>query len=70
MPFVRFMESTAGRVTRCAAGLVLVGLGAWLGGPWWALAGVGLVPLAAGLFGVCLVAPLFGAPLRHVAHDA
>jgi len=70
MTLVRFMESTAGRLTRGVAGVVLVGLGAWLGGAWWALAAVGLVPLAAGLFDFCLLAPLFGSPLRHTAHGA
>lgn len=65
MSFVRFMESGVGRSLRAVAGLVLVGVGAWLGGAWWALAAVGLVPLAAGLFDFCLAAPLFGARLRH-----
>lgn len=70
MPFVRFMEGTTGRVARSVAGVVLVAVGASLGGYWWALAAVGLVPLAAGLLGVCLAAPLFGAPVRHAVHDA
>ncbi len=65
MPVVRFMESTAGRLARVVAGLVMVGVGVWLGGPFWALAAVGLVPLAAGALNVCLIAPLFKPPLRH-----
>lgn len=69
MRFVRLMESGWGRLARVAAGALMVGLGAWLGssqgGGWWALAAVGLVPMAAGLFDVCLAAPLFGAPVRH-----
>jgi hypothetical protein len=69
MRLVRFLESSIGRLARGVAGLVLVGLGAWLGasygGGWWALFAVGFVPLAAGLFNFCLAAPLFGAPLRH-----
>ena len=65
MRFVRFMETSAGRSARAVAGLVLFGIGAWLGGAWWALSAVGLVPLAAGVFDFCLAAPLFGAPLRH-----
>ena len=64
MAFVRFMETTAGRVVRGAAGLIMIALSAWLGGPWWVLAAAGLVPLGAGLFNLCLAAPLFGAPLR------
>jgi len=67
---IRFLESTTGRYTRSAAGLVLIGLGAWLGGVWWVLAAVGLVPLAAGLFNFCLIAPLFHASLRHAPRRA
>lgn len=69
MRLVRYMEGSTGRLARGVAGLVMVGLGAWLGatygGAWWALVAVGVVPLAAGLSGLCLAAPLFGAPLRH-----
>ncbi len=64
MTFVRFMEGIGGRSLRIAAGLVLVVVGAVLGGPWWVLAAVGLVPIAAGVFNFCLVAPFVGAPLR------
>ncbi len=65
-PFVKFMASTAGRVTRAVAGLVLIlwglmGIGGITG---IVVAVVGLVPLAAGLFDFCLFAPLFGAPLN------
>jgi hypothetical protein len=64
---VRFMASPAGRLARAVAGLVLMSLGAWLGGPWWALFAIGLVPLGAAAANVCLLAPLFHAPLRPVA---
>ncbi len=67
MTFIRFMGSGAGRLARVVAGLVLVGLGAWLGGGWWVLSAVGLVPLSAGVFNVCLVAPLLHAPVRPVS---
>ncbi|MDA8276105.1 MAG: DUF2892 domain-containing protein [Actinomycetota bacterium] len=70
MPFVRFMESTTGRVVRSVAGVAMVAVGVSLGGYWWALAVVGLLPLAAGLFDVCLAAPLLGAPVHHAVHDA
>lgn len=64
-PFVSFMASTAGRVTRIVAGLVLVGIGllALSGTAAIIVAVIGLVPLAAGLFDFCVFAPLFGAPL-------
>jgi hypothetical protein len=61
---VRFMQSAVGRLARVVGGLVLMGLGAYLGGPWWALFAVGLVPLGAGSANVCLLAPLAGARLR------
>ncbi|MEX0787709.1 MAG: DUF2892 domain-containing protein [Anaerolineales bacterium] len=64
-PFVAFMSSPTGRITRIAAGALLVaggliGIGGTLGT---VLAAVGLVPLVAGLFDFCVFAPLFGAPL-------
>ena len=64
--FFSFMASPAGRAVRVVAGLVLVVLGALLGGAWWLLAAIGLVPLLAGALDVCLLAPLFHRPLRAV----
>lgn len=63
--FVSFMASPAGRITRVAAGIVLVAVGLMaIGGTVGIIiAAVGLVPLAAGLFDFCVFAPLFGAPL-------
>jgi len=64
-PFVKFMASPAGRITRVVAGIVLVALGLLVmhgvGGIIVAI--VGLVPLVAGLFDFCVFAPLFGAPM-------
>lgn len=62
--FAMFMASTAGRWLRIVAGLALIAWG-------WSLhdttAGlilmvVGLAPLLAGVFNVCLIAPIIGAP--------
>ncbi len=59
MSLVKWMNSTAGRVARVLAGLVLIGIGLAVGGTGGiVLAVVGLVPLLAGAFGVCLFAPL------------
>ena len=64
-PFVSFMASSAGRITRIAAGAALIAWGLMsLGG----VAGiivavVGVVPLLAGLFDICVFAPLFGNPM-------
>jgi hypothetical protein len=64
-PFVKFMASPAGRITRIVAGIVLIVLGLFIihgvGGI--ILAIIGLVPLVAGLFDFCVFAPLFGAPM-------
>ena len=63
MNLVAEMNSMVGRGVRVVLGLVLVVLGLVVGGGGGlALAIVGLVPLAAGAFGVCLAAPLFRAP--------
>ncbi|HEX9677090.1 MAG TPA: YgaP-like transmembrane domain [Anaerolineales bacterium] len=64
-PFISFMASPAGRITRIVAGLALIlwgllGLGG-TGGI--VVAVVGAVPLLAGLFDFCVFAPLFGAPM-------
>jgi hypothetical protein len=64
-PFVKFMASPAGRITRVVVGVVLVALGLMVmhGAGGIIVAVVGLVPLLAGLFDFCVFAPLFGAPL-------
>ncbi|HEC22205.1 MAG TPA: DUF2892 domain-containing protein [Chloroflexi bacterium] len=66
MGFVRFMSSTTGRILRIVAGLALIAVGLLVVGGTGGiiLAVVGLVPLAAGLFGFCLFAPLFGASFK------
>jgi hypothetical protein len=64
-PFVKFMASPAGRITRVVAGVIIIALGLLVmhgvGGI--IVAVVGLVPLLAGLFDFCVFAPLFGAPI-------
>ncbi|MGZ9165799.1 MAG: YgaP family membrane protein [Anaerolineales bacterium] len=64
-PFVSFMASAAGRITRIAAGIALVAWGLMsLGGTTGiVVALVGAVPLLAGLFDFCVFAPLFGNPM-------
>ena len=63
MGFSKFMASTTGRSVRVIAGLALIVVGGLLGGGWWALAIVGLVPFAAGALDICLFNVLFGQPL-------
>ena len=65
MELVRLMQTSVGRIARIALGGALIALGVILGGGWLVLAGLGLVPIFAGLAGVCLAAPLFHAPLRN-----
>ena len=61
MSFVSFMRSAAGRGLRIVAGGALIAAGLAIGGTGGTiLAIVGVVPLAAGAFNVCLLAPLFG----------
>jgi hypothetical protein len=59
---IGFLVSTAGRITRVIAGLALVTLGLLGMGDSGGLilSIIGLVPLLAGLFDVCVFAPLFG----------
>jgi len=63
MAFAQFMNSTFGRIFRIVVGGALIGAGAALGdGVGIALIVVGLVPLAAGIFDVCLLAPILSVP--------
>jgi hypothetical protein len=64
-PFVSFLASPAGRITRVVAGIALVawGLFGLSGTAGIAVIIIGLVPLLAGAFDFCVFAPLFGAPL-------
>ncbi len=65
MQFAKFMASVWGRTLRIVAGVVIVYLGLYAvrGSGGSILAFIGLIPLAAGVLDVCLLAPLFGAPL-------
>ena len=63
MRLIRFLASQPGRIVRAVFGVALVATGASLGGWWWLLAVLGLLPLAAGAFDFCLPAKLFGLPL-------
>ncbi len=66
-PFISWMASSAGRITRIVAGaaLILVGLFAVHSTAGTvALVVVGLVPLLAGVFDFCVFAPLFGNPFN------
>lgn len=59
----QFLASTAGRITRFLAGVALIAAGILIGGTWGiVLIVVGVVPLLAGLFDVCVFSALFGGP--------
>jgi len=64
--FITFMISPTGRAVRLIAGIVLVawGLLGITGVAGAVIAVVGAVPLLAGLFDLCVFAPLFGASLK------
>lgn len=62
---VNFLASTTGRLVRGLVGVVLLVLAFVVGGTWaWVLGVLGAVFVAVGVFDVCLLAPLFGKPLR------
>ncbi len=66
MGFARFMATGVGRSIRIVAGSILIALGVLRvrGGRGALLALVGLVPLLAGTFDVCVLAPLLRAPFK------
>jgi len=57
-----FLASTNGRILRGVAGVILIAVGLLLIEPpgGYIVAVIGLIPLAAGVFDFCLLAPLFG----------
>jgi hypothetical protein len=64
-----FLASQTGRIVRAVAGIILIALGLYLAlendnDIGWVVAVIGLVPLAAGLFDFCVLAPLFGWPFN------
>lgn len=65
-PFIKFMASTAGRIIRIVAGIALIawGLMGLTGTAGIIAAAIGLVPLLAGLFDVCVFSPLFRNPFK------
>ncbi len=66
MNFARFMSSPAGRLLRILAGIVIIFVGLYaIKNAWsYVISVIGLVPLVAGVANVCLLAPLFGGPLK------
>ncbi len=60
--FMEFMAAPQGRGLRIGAGLALIAWGLTQGKP--AAAAVGTVPLLAGVFDVCLLAPLLNFPFQ------
>jgi hypothetical protein len=65
MAFATLMAAPIGRLLRITAGVAIIAWGRALPGTTAGvvLVVVGLVPLLAGVFNVCVFAPLLGAPL-------
>ena len=65
MQFVEWMSKPAGRILRIVAGIILIGVGLYFQDVWgYVVAVVGVVPVLAGVFNFCLIAPIVGAPFR------
>jgi hypothetical protein len=65
MQLVHFMQGTAGRPARVLAGAAMIAVGIAVGGTGGIiLLLAGILPLAAGILRVCVLAPLFGLTLR------
>jgi hypothetical protein len=68
MSFARFMATPLGRGIRIVAGLAIIVTGlAQKSAVGYILAVVGLVPLLAGVFNVCSIAPVLKAPFSGKA---
>jgi hypothetical protein len=70
--FVGFMQSWVGRLLRIVAGFALIAIGlVVVQGVWgYVVAAIGLIPLFAGIVGICLLAPLFGYTLSGAPRNA
>jgi DUF2892 family protein len=65
MAFTEWMSKPAGRILRIVAGIILIGIGLYFQGVWgYVVAVVGVVPVLAGVFNFCLIAPVLGRPFR------
>jgi hypothetical protein len=64
MALARFMAGTLGRAIRIIAGVVLIAVGLGVVGETTGIiiAVIGVLPILAGVFNVCIIAPLIGAP--------
>lgn len=64
--FAKFVNTPAGRLVRVVVGIVLIALGYMSRGSAGGiiLIVVGLVPLTAGTFNLCLISALLGGPIR------
>ncbi len=69
MKFVDFMQAKGGRVLRILLGIALIVVGLAEGNYWVLLALVGLVPLTAGVFGFCLLSPVFHTRTKLHGHS-
>ncbi len=69
MSLIKFLASANGRLVRIVAGIVLIVIGLLVvqGTGGIILAIVGVVPLLAGIFDLCVFAPLFGLPFSGKA---
>lgn len=67
MKLIEFIGSQPGRLVRVVAGLGLVAIGLRSHGAGRALAVIGLVPIGAGAFDVCLLGPAVGRPFQGEA---
>ncbi|MGD9793233.1 MAG: DUF2892 domain-containing protein [Acidimicrobiia bacterium] len=68
MSFARFMAGPIGRGVRALVGVVMIAGGLAMGSTGgYILAVVGLLPLVAGLANICVLGPLFKAPLSGKA---
>lgn len=72
MGFVRFMRSYAGRLLRFVAGAIIIWVAlVRLEAPWsWLVAAIGLVPILAAVFNLCLLGPLFHVDLQGRPKEA
>ncbi len=69
--FTTFMADGRGRFTRVLLGLTIIAIGPFAvgGAAGYTVAAFGLIPIAAGIFNLCPIAPIWGGHFRGSAYN-
>jgi hypothetical protein len=75
LKFAKFMAKPLGRIIRIVAGAAIIWWGSTMGGgAGYVVMALGTIPVLAGIFDLCMIAPFIGVPFKGkdilALHDA